>query len=112
MAEAKPEAATASPKKGKGKLGFILFMVIFGAAFPFMMPTMLIAVVGMIPTLIALFTDMDQDKSSTSSVGFMNAAGVTPFVIDLWLKGQSIDNAFQILREPANLVVMYCAAAM
>ena len=62
--------------------------------------------------IVAFFIDPDQDKSSTAAVGAMNCAGVAPFVIDLWLKGQTIDNVFRILSESTNWLVMLGAAGI
>lgn len=102
----------ASPKKGKGKLGVVLFMIAFGLSFWFIFPTLVLVLIGLVPTIIALLTDSDRQKSSTAAVGFMNAAGITPFVIDLWTKGQTMENVFQILREPSNWLVMLGAAGI
>jgi hypothetical protein len=117
MSEEKKEAAPApaadkkaAPKKG-GALGLILFMTVAGAMAPFMLPTLILCV-GMFPTVIALFTDNDRSKTSLTAVGAMNVAGVTPFIIDLWQKGQTMENALAILNEPQTWVVMLGAAAV
>ncbi|HEU0117117.1 MAG TPA: hypothetical protein VFR09_00665 [Alphaproteobacteria bacterium] len=116
--EAKPAAAPAADAKkdGKGKGGgkakFILFMIMFGFAVPFIMPTLILVLVGMIPTIIALVTDSDRNKSSTAAIGAMNCAGLTPFIIDLWVKGQSMPAVLDILRVPGNWLVILGASAI
>jgi hypothetical protein len=78
---------------------------------PFMIPTMFL-LVGMIPTIVTLFTDTDRRGSSVAAVGTMNAAGLTPFIIDLWQKGQTPEHALMILRAPETWLVMFGAAAV
>jgi hypothetical protein len=109
-AEAAPAKGGKKAKKG-GALGLILGMTVFGAAAPFLLPTLLL-LVGMLPTVVALFTDTDRQRSSATAVGAMNAAGILPFVIELWQKGQTLENALLILSQPETWVVMFGAAAL
>jgi hypothetical protein len=105
-------AAAGKPAKKRSKLGFFTIMVILGMAAPFMFPTIVLLALGLVPTLVVLFIDTDREKSATAAVGAMNFAGVVPFIIDLWIKGQSMDNAFRILREPSTWLVMLGAAGI
>ena len=110
MAEAKA-VGTGVKRKG-GKLRLIIMMIVFGSLAPFLMPTLTLLMIGMFPTFIALLTDKDRHQSSATAIGALNAAGVTPFIIDLWMKGQNMDNVFHILREPSNWLVMLGAAGV
>ena len=111
MAGKKAAAKEQKPKK-RGKLGFFTTMLILGVAAPFFFPTVVLISVGLIPTLVAFFVDKDRERSLTAAIGAMNCAGVTPFVIDLWIKGQTMDNVFRILSDPASWLVMLGAAAI
>jgi hypothetical protein len=119
MADAKTEAKTAPKEKaaGKGKgrggtLGLIFAMILFGAAVPFILPTLILFVIGMIPTLVALMTDNDRQKSSTIAVGAMNIAGIIPFAVDLWIKGQTMGAMFELLRDSTTWLVMLGSAGV
>jgi hypothetical protein len=112
MADDKKAAAAAPKKKKGGKLSLIFFFILFILAAPFLMPTLTLILVGLLPTFVALLTDNDPQKSSTASIGAMNLAGLTPFLIDLWVKGQTMENAFQILRNPSNWLIMLGAAGV
>jgi hypothetical protein len=112
MADDKKTNTGVKPKKKGGKLGFIFFLILFGICAPFMMPTLTLLLVGLLPTFVALITDNDPHKSSTAAIGAMNFAGLTPFVIDLWVKGQTMENAFIILRQPSNWLIMLGAAGI
>ncbi len=115
MADAK-KAPVGKPddKKGKksGKMGTFTILIVFAVAAPFLMPTLLLVLAGLIPTYVAMATDSDRQKSGAISVGAMNIAGLTPFIIDLWSKGQTMPNAFQILATPNSWVVILGAAAV
>jgi hypothetical protein len=42
----------------------------------------------------------------------MNFAGVVPFILDLWMKGQTVANVISILRDPSTWLVMLGAAGI
>jgi hypothetical protein len=106
-----PKDAKAS-KKGGGKAGFIFLMILFGAAVPFILPTVILCFVGMLPAVVAFATDSDRQKSTGIAVGAMNAAGITPFVIDLWTKGQTMQNVVHIIHDPSNWLIILGAAGI
>jgi len=99
-------------KKGKKKGGFkIVPFILLLIILPFIMPTLLI-LAGMIPTLVAIVTDEDAEKSRAVTVGAMNFAGVVPFLLELWQKGQTMDAAFNIILQANNWLIMLGAAAV
>ncbi len=110
MAEKKDKSAKPSTKKkGGGKL--IFFMIILGCLVPFGVPTLIVCV-GLLPTLVALFTDTDQNRSGLATIGYLNLAGVLPFLIELWQNGQTMEAALRIVRDPFSWVVMFGAAGV
>jgi hypothetical protein len=114
MAKAPPSKAKdkKTKKKSGGKLKTILFLIVFGAATPIVLPTVILLIAGLIPTYVALGTDSDEGKSGAICVGALNIAGITPFLIDLWIKGQTIENVFAILSSPNNWLVILGAAGI
>ena len=111
MADAKKTPETKAPKKS-GKFGMFFFLLLFGFAAPFILPTMVLLIAGLFPTYVAFFTDNDNQKSGAVSVGAMNLAGLVPFIIDLWSGGQTMTNAFHILGNANNWLVIMGAAAI
>ena len=109
MAEKKKKPDKKAAKKS-GKFGMILFLILFCFATPFIMPTMVLLIAGLFPTYVAFFTDNDNHKSGAVSVGAMNFAGLVPFIIDLWSNGQTIPNAFHILGNANNWLIILGAA--
>jgi hypothetical protein len=109
---AAPAADKKAGKKGGGAFVMILCGLVFGASVWFIYPSLLL-LLGMIPTLVAIFTINDEKQGSAiTAIGVMNAAGVSPFLVELWQKGQTIGNALDIIRAPESWVVMFGAAAV
>jgi len=76
------------------------------------MPTMMILIVGMLPTLTAVFIDRSSEKTRGLTVGALNLAGCMPFLLQVWGGQNTIDHAIEILIDPRTIIVMYCAASV
>lgn len=87
----------------------VIFMMLTGLVF---LPTSIILIVGMLPTLVATLLDTHPEKTKGVTVGAMNLAGCAPFVIQLWKSGQSPEHAMQVIFDPFAIVVIYAAAAV
>lgn len=98
------------PKKSGG-FKLIFFMVLVGCMVPFGVPTLLVCS-GLFPTLIALVMDRDEHRSSFATIAYMNCAGVLPFLLDLWMNGQTMDVALRIVMDPFSWVVMLGSAGV
>jgi hypothetical protein len=99
-------------KPKSGKFGFLTIIIIIAFATPFMMPTLVLLIAGLIPTYVAFATDNDPQKSGAVSVCAMNFAGIVPFIIDLWSKGQTMPNAFHILGDSNSWLIILGASAI
>ncbi|HBM90892.1 MAG TPA: hypothetical protein DD400_03320 [Rhodospirillaceae bacterium] len=109
MSEDKAKKEKAVKKSNGGKI--VLFMILFGGLVPFGIPTFLVCL-GLVPTLIVLFTETDSRHPALATVGYMNLAGVLPFIIELWERGQTMEAALSIIRNPQSWVVMLGAAGI
>lgn len=89
----------------------IMFVLVAGGAVMFL-PSMMLLVVGMTPTLAAMLTDRRREKYATLCVGCMNFTGVLPYMIELWTQDHSYDHAFTIIANPFTWLVMFGAAAI
>lgn len=87
----------------------ILTMFLCGITFS---SVTLVLLLGMLPTVVAAVVDQSRLHLKTMTVGFMNFAGCSPFLVMVWQRGGDIDAAISILKEPQTIVVMYFAAAM
>ena len=77
-----------------------------------MLPSAIVVGFAMLPTTVAAVVDRYKSGTLALTVGAMNLAGATPFLLELWEKGQTPKTAFAILSRPETIVVMYSAAAV
>lgn len=71
---------------------------------------MIVVLVGMMPTIIALIVDRNPRKFAALTIASLNFAGVLPYLVKLWAKSQSLENALNIVVDVFALIVMYGAA--
>lgn len=94
------------------KRGALLGLIVLIPLGALMLPTAILVIVGMIPTIVAFLIDRDPEKSAGLTVGAMNLCGVMPFLITLWQSQHSIERAVQMLLTPFPWLLMYGAAAV
>ncbi|MCR9256379.1 MAG: hypothetical protein NXI16_09820 [Alphaproteobacteria bacterium] len=89
----------------------IAVIMLLGLGF-FVLPTLILFLVSMAPTLITYVMDRRSEKYAAFSVGCMNFCGTLPYALDLWLNDHSIDQTGFILSDPLAWIVMYGAAGV
>lgn len=72
---------------------------------------MIVLFFGMLPTLVAFIVDRSEQKSATFCVGSINFIGVFPYVMDLWLKNNTMDAAINNVTDLFAMLIMYSSAA-
>ena len=73
---------------------------------------LLIAVVGMVPTAVALFWDQSPGRRTAQCVAAMNFAGVSAIMALAWDNGGSLAAATELLTNVYVWLVMLLGAAM
>jgi hypothetical protein len=131
-APAKPaaKAAPARPKKGgkpapaMAKGGGVsdkplispanrMLLILGGLALvPFSLPTLLLLFVGMLPTLAAVFLERGTAKQAWVSVGGLNFAGLSNWLLNLWFAHHTLNYAVAQLKTITPLLVAYLTAAL
>lgn len=88
----------------------ILLVLIAGLVF---LPTSVLIVFGMMPTIAAYTIDRTTGRNKTICVGFMNFAGCFPFLLDFWTKfgEQTLENALSIIADVQTVITIYLLAA-
>lgn len=76
------------------------------------LPTTLIFFIGMLPTIVARFSDKSRHRMRVLTIGFMNFAGCFPFWFKLMQGGHKFELAVNLIADPFNIVVMYGAAVV
>ena len=88
-----------------------LIILTFVGLLVFTLPTVLVLLVGMIPSFIAYATDRRKEKYKTLSVGCLNFLGTLPLLTMLWTKDHSFDMAFTLFADPVSWLMVLGAAA-
>lgn len=105
-----PQAqAPVPPGRAMRKAMWILLCLV--ALLVISLPTVLLLLFGMLPTIVAWVVDRSQQKYRTFCIGGMNFSGVFPFLSDVWFKDHSTDAAVRILTNVFDLTVIYGTAA-
>jgi len=104
----------AKKKKNKSKNGMsmggrILAVAGLVTAIVFM-PTTIFLCFAMLPTVVAALIDRSGKGTRAVTIGSMNIAGCTPFLIELWTKSHTPDMALTLITDPRTIIVIYCAA--
>ena len=76
------------------------------------LPLCILMLSGLVPTMVATVVDRYRARYLTRAVGFMNLAGLTPFIVQLWSNGLTMDAMAMILSKPINWLTMYGAAGI
>ena len=95
--------------RGMPVLTMLLLFPLFIAAILFL-PTSVLIAVGMLPTITCLLIDRDAQRYTTITVGLMNMAGLIPYLVKLWMLGQSMEHAVDIISDPRSWLMIYGAA--
>lgn len=107
------EAGAATGKDGgagKGRLlttGLLMIPVV-----AVLLPTCVVLLIGMVPTVVAYMVDRTREKSLAITVGLLNFCGVLPGVFELWAEGQAYDVAMSVATDPLFWLTSYGAAAV
>jgi len=96
---AKPGAKQAAPKPAKKKKGPWLLLCLAMPVALLLLPSTLVLLVAMVPTLVARIVDPAPGRHLTITVGSLNFAGALWFLHDLWSDGQSFSAILPTLGD-------------
>ena len=82
------------------------------ALVPFSLPTLILLFAGMLPTLAAAFLERGTAKQAWVSVGGLNFAGLSNWLLNLWFAHHTIGYAIGQLETITPLLVAYAASAL
>ncbi len=106
---AKKAAAAKSSGGGRSKLiAYILAPPVLFIAYP----TVILALGGMLPTLVAYIIDQRGERYAARTVGYMNVSGVLVVAIEMWAGDHTWRKALDLLADPINWLIMFGTAAL
>ncbi|NQV55473.1 MAG: hypothetical protein HQ503_06410 [Rhodospirillales bacterium] len=82
---------------------FIIVVIIFPES-------VIVMVVGLLPSIVALIVDQTLKKYAFFCVLGMNVPGVFPSLLDLWGGSNDLTGAIKIITNVFDLTIMYAAA--
>lgn len=82
---------------------FLILAVVF-------LPTTILLLIGMLPTVVAFFVDRTPERLKGLTVGCLNFAATFPFLMELATRGHTPDIALQMVTNPRSVSVMYSGA--
>ena len=102
----------AMPRSAQSVASKVIGGVIVVGVCVWVLPTVLVLVIGMVPTIVAFFTDRRREKYAAFCVGAMNLLGVLPVALGMWTRDHSMDSAMRNVTNVFNWFMMYGAAAI
>ena len=72
--------------------------------------SVILLLIGLLPTMVAFVVDKSSGKYATLCVGAMNITGIFPSIFKLWSGQNDFSQAVQIITNIFDLVIMYGAA--
>jgi hypothetical protein len=88
-AAAKGTAKSKEASAKSGKKAFFLLLLLLMPVAGLLLPTTMVLVVAMVPTIVAWIVDPSPGRHLTITVGCLNFAGSLWFIHDLWAMGQT-----------------------
>lgn len=101
-------------KNNKKNISFKQSVLFVGMAILLVMfiPTSVLLLVGMLPTMVAYVVDRHPSKNKTFTIGAMNFVGCFPYLLEIWLYSNSMEVSINLISQPKTIIVMYAAAAL
>ncbi len=75
------------------------------------LPTAIMFMIGMLPTMGAAFISQGPQRSRVITVGALNFVGCLPFLLRLWSSGVGYEQAMGMVFDPVVVIIIYSVAA-
>jgi len=103
-------AETHNPKSTGNKIGY-LFIFLFVA--PFFIPSLVLLVIALSPSMVALFIDRSNNRYAGITILGCNLAGTMPSLVDLWLgNNNTLNGALDEVLQVFHLIVILGSAGV
>ena len=90
----------------------MVISIALGALLISALPTALLILVGLTPTLVAVIVDVTPGRYLTRCVAGLNTAGVAPFIYQLWSGINDMSASLKIIGDPFSWLTIYGAAGV
>ncbi|MCF8479573.1 MAG: hypothetical protein K9H25_04015 [Rhodospirillum sp.] len=97
---------------GLGLGAKLILLIVLAVMALFIIPTVILLCVAMLPTFVAAITDRSISRMSWLCVGGLNFSGTVPFIADLWIRGGHMDAALSLVTDVFTIMLIYGAAGV
>ena len=95
----------------KSNLRALSWGLLIAAMFIFIsLPSMILILFGMMPTIFAWIIDKSEKKYAMFSILGMNLSGLLPYLMDIWFKDHTTEAAINVLSNIFDLIIIYGSA--
>ena len=108
--KAKLRPARPRRRRTQIKAMFTIFAVL--GAILAALPSLVVFVVGMVPTLTWFIVDMTPGRYACRCIAGFNIAGISPYMYKLWFGANSMPAAVNIITDPYALLAFYGASTL
>jgi hypothetical protein len=114
MANRPANEASERRPAGRGLSGGIVLLLLFivPAVFALALPTALLLLVGILPTLVVVAVDDSEQFCAVRSVGALNLCGIAPFIGELWTGSNDLAGLIAVIANVQAWLIMYGAATI
>ena len=88
-----------------------MLIIFFGLMAAVFLPTSAILCIGMLPTFMVTVASAGKKMTKAVTIGGLNLAGCSPFLLELWSSDHSLDKALNIISQSKTIAIIYGAAA-
>lgn len=100
-----------SPGTGVNKSRVFLYLMLAIPIGLMIVPTMIVLMFSLLPSGVAFVMERGKGVYGGVCVGAMNLAGASPYLVDLWFDGHTVEAAFAILTDVFAILIIYGCAA-
>jgi hypothetical protein len=110
MAKA-PSAPSAAPgATAKGRSNAFLYVLVAAMVSFAIIPTIVVLSVMLLPTAVAFLVERGKGYYAVVTIGALNLAGASPYLVDLWFKDHTVDGALDVITNIWAYLIIYSAA--
>jgi hypothetical protein len=102
-----PSAASGA----KTRSNAFLYVLIAAAVSFAIIPTIVVLSVMMLPTAVAFLVERGKGYYAVVTIGSLNLAGASPYLVELWFKDHTVDGAMDVITNIWAYLIIYSAAA-
>ena len=98
--------------KKVGKMTYIGIMIAVIMLIIFLKSAFILILLGCLPAVVAFYADKSEDKMAVCTVASCNIAGVLPYVTELTMEGNTLNNLSHYFSNANVWFMMYGMAAL